>query len=100
MYADDLAQAATSVAGLRKQIDLLKDYAARWGLTINASKTHIVVFANRRDKKAEEEIQISIGGVQVDVRESFTYLGVSMHCSASFGSFAAPVRKASGREAL
>jgi hypothetical protein len=43
MYADDLMQAATSMSGLRKQMALLEDFAARWRLTIN--KTKVMVFS-------------------------------------------------------
>jgi hypothetical protein len=43
MYADDLVQAATSMTGLRKQMALLENFAARWGFTINASKFFVMM---------------------------------------------------------
>jgi hypothetical protein len=66
MYADDLMQAATSMSGLRKQMALLEDFAARWGLTINASKTKVTVFSRIRSKKVEEEAVLCVGGAAVE----------------------------------
>jgi hypothetical protein len=101
MYADDLAQAAKSVDGLQQQLLLVDDYAARWGLTINASKTRVVVFARRRDKTAAgKDIEIFVNGEKVEVMDNFTYLGVAMHSSSTFGGFAAPKRKDAGRKAM
>ena len=100
MYADDLAQAATSAEGLQRQMRHVEEYAARWGLTINAGKTKVVVFANRRDQAAEDQVQLRVGGSLVEVLDSFTYLGVSIHASAAFAGKAAAARKATGRRAM
>ncbi|KAG7668776.1 hypothetical protein KSW81_003798 [Nannochloris sp. 'desiccata'] len=54
MYADDLVQAATSMPGLRKQMALLEDFSVRWGLTINASKTKLMLFSGIRSIKEEK----------------------------------------------
>jgi hypothetical protein len=81
MYADDLVQAATSMSGLRQQMALLEDFAARWGLTINASKTKVMVFSGKRNKKEEKAAVLHIGGVAVEVVDKFKYLGTIFHCS-------------------
>ena len=44
LYADDLALGSTSLAGLQAQLDVLHDYARRWGLTVNVEKTKAVIF--------------------------------------------------------
>lgn len=44
LWADDLALASLSMAGLQAQMDVLRDYALRWGLTINIEKTKAVIF--------------------------------------------------------
>ena len=49
-------------------------------------------------EKGEEALCSYRGSVRF--WRSSSYLGVSMHCSASFGSFAAALRKVSGRKAL
>jgi hypothetical protein len=99
MYADDLMQAATSMSVLRKQMALLEDFAARWGLTINASKTKVMIFSRIRSKKAEEEAVLCVGGVAVEVVDKFKYLGTIFHCSQMLSRHAVPARALSGRRA-
>ena len=99
MYADDLAQAATSLSGLRKQMALLEDFSARWGLTINASKTKVMVFGLRRSLEKEEAARLYIGGEAVEVVESFKYLGTIFHCSHRLAASAVPTRAQNGRKA-
>ena len=44
LYADDLALVSTSMAGLQAQLDVLREYADRWGLTVNVDKTKAVIY--------------------------------------------------------
>lgn len=99
MYADDLMQAATSMAGLRKQMALLEDFAARWGLTINASKTKVMVFSRIRNEKEEKAAVLHVGGEAVEVVNKFKYLGTIFHCSHALSRHAVPARALSGRKA-
>jgi len=98
MYADDLALLSMSVEGLRRQMAVLEDYAKRWGLTINVSKTKAMMFSHRKVRGAEE-IELQCAGGQVEVVDTFKYLGVNFHCSSSFGDYAASARGVSGRKA-
>ncbi|KAH7624634.1 hypothetical protein NADE_003981 [Nannochloris sp. 'desiccata'] len=66
MYADDLMQAATSIDGLRKQMALLEDFSARWGLTINASKTKVMVFSRLNSPHIATTAVLKIGGEVVE----------------------------------
>jgi Reverse transcriptase (RNA-dependent DNA polymerase)/Endonuclease/Exonuclease/phosphatase family len=100
MYADDLMQAATSMSGLRKQMALLEDFSARWGLTINASKTKMMVFSRIQSKRGEEEAVLCVGGEVVEVVEKFKYLGTIFHCSQLLSRHAVPARAFSGRKAF
>ena len=81
MYADDLAQAATSMLGLRKQMALLENFAARWGLTINASKTKLMVFSRIYNENEGKAAVLHVGGEAVEVVEKFKYLGTIFHRS-------------------
>jgi hypothetical protein len=100
MYADDLALLSLSAAGLRRQMAILEDYAKRWGLTINVAKTKAMVFSSRKVRGAVEEVQLECAEGQVEVVDSFKYLGVDFHCASSFGGYAAPTRRTSGRKAM
>ena len=46
LYADDTVVLADSAEGLQLGLDSLLKYCNRWGLTINMSKTNIVVFTS------------------------------------------------------
>ena len=99
MYADDLMQAATSMSGLRMQMALMEDFSARWGLTINASKTKVMVFSLMSSEKNVEEAVLEIGGELVEVLDQFKYLGTIFHGSRNLSSSAVPTRATSGRKA-
>ncbi|KAH7617055.1 putative LINE-1 retrotransposable element ORF2 protein [Nannochloris sp. 'desiccata'] len=99
MYADDLVQAATSMPGLRKQMALLEDFSARWGLTVNASKTKLMLFSGIRSIKEEKAAVLYVDGETVEVVEQFKYLGTIFHCSNALSRYAVPARALSGRKA-
>lgn len=100
LYADDLAQMSLSVAGLKKQMEILKDYANRWGLTVNVGKTKIVVFAARRSRKAENETKIYFGDSLIEVVPEFTYLGILFVAGKGCTAATRKHRCSAGRRAL
>ena len=44
LYADDLVWVSESAPGLQFALDRLHDYCERWKLTVNLSKTKIIIF--------------------------------------------------------
>ena len=48
LYADDLILMSESAAGLQKQLDALASFCEERQLTVNLSKTKVVVFEHRR----------------------------------------------------
>ena len=44
LFADDVLFASYCVAGLQRQIDILKHFADNFSMTVNMSKTKIIVF--------------------------------------------------------
>ena len=46
LYADDIVFFANSPEELQLGLDLLSDYCKRWKLTINVSKTKVLIFRN------------------------------------------------------
>ena len=43
-YADDLVIMSESARGLQNSLDKLSDYCNKWNLTVNISKTQVVIF--------------------------------------------------------
>ncbi len=98
LYADDLALASTSLAGLQAQLDVLHDYARRWGLTVNVDKTKAVIFRAASTPVCSNP-SLMYDGKSIDFVESFKYLGVDMHCTQPFMEAGLP-RKESGQRAM
>jgi hypothetical protein len=46
MYADDIMLLSKSAKGLQEKLDILNTYCKDWCLTVNTSKTKILVFNN------------------------------------------------------
>ena len=71
LYADDLVLFATNERAMQSMLDSLKAYADRKGLTVNATKTQVVVFNGRPWSG-----QLKYGGRALAVVEKFKYLGM------------------------
>ena len=50
MYADDMVALSNSIEGLLNTLDLMYDYCQTWKLTVNLTKTNVLVckYAGRR----------------------------------------------------
>ena len=82
MYADDTVLFANSKEGLQKCLDSLQLYCDKWKLQVNADKTKVLVFANRKINKAN--INFTIGGKNVEIVDEFKYLGVKLSYNGNF----------------
>ena len=97
-YADDLALLATSAAGLQRQLDLLQQYCTDRGLTVNLTKTKVMLLAGA-DSEADasgrvQRAGITYAGGRLEGTCSFKYLGVVFHCTQPLGESAAQGRTA------
>ena len=79
MYADDLILFSYSAKGLQKLIDNVVQFCNKWRLTINITKTKIMVAF-----KTKINFSWSIYGKNLEVVNSFCYLGVVVDRSGSF----------------
>jgi hypothetical protein len=98
LYADDLALASTSLAGLQAQMDVLHGYALRWGLTVNVDKTKAVIYRAVRAPVCSNPT-LMYDGKSIEFVDTFKYLGIDLHCTQSFSDAGLP-RKESGQRAL
>ena len=72
MYADDLAFMSRTAGGLQCMLDRLHGYSSMKGLTVNVSKSHVMVFNSRGDIR---EV-FRYGGDCLDIVKEFKYLGM------------------------
>ena len=102
LYSDDLVLLSTSPAGVQRQLNALHAYSNAWGLTGNAGKTKVVVFARRCQSAAslaDAGIAFTCGAEAISTEDGFKYLGIQFHSSHVF-SRAAAARAAAGNRAL
>ena len=71
LFADDVLFASYCVAGLQRQIDILKHFADNFSMTVNMSKTKIIVF--RKGFLAANEVW-RYGSEEIEVVNSYKYL--------------------------
>ena len=74
LFADDVLLTSYCVAGLQRQIDVLKHFADNFSMTVNMSKTKIIVFRKGGFFAANEVWRY--GDEEVEVVNSYKYLGL------------------------
>jgi hypothetical protein len=74
LFADDLAVGATTIIGLQRVINCVKDFCGEWSLKINVAKTKIVVF--KKVGKPNRDEKWRLGVEKIEVVNEIKYLGV------------------------
>ena len=97
MFADDLALFSETREGLQEGLNNLQSYCTKWGLTVNVSKTKVVVF-RKGGRLARNDVFFYAGG-EIEVVQSFKYLGCSISSGGSFKNCISDLVN-SGRRAL
>ena len=82
MFADDMIILSTTVEGLQNGLNNLSDYCKKWGLTVNISKTKIMVF--RKGGKLADIEKWFFNNIPIEIVSSFNYLGCEISSSGSF----------------
>jgi hypothetical protein len=74
MFADDIILMSDSVVGLQNQLNVLRNTALQLGLSVNLSKSNIVVFRNGGHLAANEKWFYE--GHRLEVVNAYKYLGI------------------------
>ena len=74
MYADEMVLLAETPKGLQKLLDSLSKYIHKWDLTLNKTKTKVVVFRN--GGKLRDNKKWDYDGCQLESVNEFNYLGL------------------------
>ena len=82
-FADDLVILSESAIGLQNSLHNLGTYCKNWGLTINASKTKVVVFNKPFTKKIRSQ-KFYVGNNIIGVQNSYCYLGIEISNTGNF----------------
>ena len=81
LYADDTALVAESAKDLQYALNTFKIYCTTWKLTVNISKTKVIVFGKGRMPK---NIAFSYDEIPLEVVNNYKYLGIYFTRTGSF----------------
>ena len=82
LYEDDIVIFANSAEQLQESLNLLSDYWRRWKLTVNVSKTKVIVF--RKGGLLPRNLVFYYNGHQLEIIKIFKYLGIVFTVGGSF----------------
>ena len=81
MYADDTVLLSNSAKGLQKLLDSFSAYCKHWKLTVNVTKTNILVFGKRKYKG---KFVFKYNNCPIDIVDNFKYLGLTFSFNGNF----------------
>ena len=81
LYADDTIVLAESPEDLNKALQAVHEYCSLWKLTVNTSKTKIVIFSKGKVRKYPK---FKFGDEYLDVVDDYVYLGTTINYNGKF----------------
>lgn len=84
-FADDLVLLASSQTNLQKMADIVWNFCNKWRMTVNVTKTKVLVFKKNYQTR-DVAATIFYNGVIVEQVKSYRYLGVTVDDVLSFKS--------------
>ena len=81
LYADDTIVMADSPQQLQSALNALHEYCNRWQLTVNVSKTKIVIFSRGKVRKYQD---FTFGEGKLEVVQDYIYLGSKFNYNGKF----------------
>lgn len=81
LYADDTLILAESPVELQLAMDEVSVYCNTWELTINSTKTKVVIFSRGKVKK---QYSFKIGNIDIETCSQYCYLGVVFNFNGKF----------------
>ena len=82
LYANDTVILSLSPRDLQKSLDNLKTYSRLWKLTINITKTKVMVFS--KNGRRSKNLRFTYDGQIVEIVDEFKYLGVIFKSNGRF----------------
>ena len=81
LYADDTIVMAESPNDLQDALNAVFDYCSTWKLTVNTSKTKVVIFSKGKTRNVPG---FTFGPDSLEVVDDYTYLGVTFDYNGKF----------------
>lgn len=82
LYADDTVLFSHTEADMQYSLDCFNNYCDTWKLTVNTTKTKIVILSSGRRKK----FHFTLNNYELEIEKEYKYLGVVFTQSGAFNS--------------
>ena len=92
LWADDLVLLAIDQRSLQVLIDKVHQFCEQWGLSVNISKTAIMVF-NKTGRQLQESHGFKYGAITIHSARTYCYLGIVFNLSGSTTAATDELRK-------
>ena len=92
LWADDLVLLALDEESLQKLINRVHAFCEEWGLTVNISKTAVMVF-NKTGRLLNSSKTFKFGATLIPSARTYCYLGITFNLCGSFKAAADELRK-------
>ena len=86
MYADDTVMFSSSAEGLHKGLDDLYQFCQGWKLTVTEDKTKVTILGSRK-AKAAKYVNFHYPGRNLEIVDSFKYLGILTSFNGNFNKY-------------
>lgn len=84
LYADDLVLLAEYPATLQRMINKLEEYCLAWGLTVNISKSQIMIVREENRGRYANCEKWTYGRQSIEIVKEYYYLGVKLTSNMKF----------------
>ena len=81
-YADDIVILSESADGLQKCLDKLSSYCEKWGLSVNVSKTQVLIF--NKGGHRFSRYRFLLGDQELKIVQEYCYLGIIFSAGGNF----------------
>ena len=92
LWADDLVLLALDEDSLQKLINRVHAFCEKWSLTVNISKTAVMVF-NKTGRLLNSSRTFKFGTTYIPSARTYCYLGITFNLCGSFKAAADELRK-------
>ena len=82
LYADDTLVLAESPEEMQLALSEVGTYCQKWGLSINKTKTKVIIFSRGKVKR---QFNFKIGNIDISTTSEYCYLGIVFNFNGKFG---------------
>ncbi|KAK6172356.1 hypothetical protein SNE40_016029 [Patella caerulea] len=81
LIADDTSLISPTLSGLRAMLDTVGEYASKWRLKYNASKSCFMIFSVKKHRYGNKSFNISLNGTALERVFNVKYAGIDIDCN-------------------